>query len=79
MRDIFKNGKIDYKEFNKSIKFDFESIEIELGKLILPGVKKFIIGDNNNNEPIKFISFLYAYVRYSKAYRYTKDCSIRRR
>ena len=26
MRDIFKNGIIDFKEFKKSIKFDFESI-----------------------------------------------------
>ena len=67
MRDIFKNGKIDYKEFNRSIKFDFESIEIELGKLILPGVKKFIIRDNNNNEPIKFISFLYETFRSSRS------------
>ena len=65
MRDIFKNGAIDFKEFKKSIKFDFASIENELARIILPGVKLFI--SNEANEPIKFISYLYETFRSSRS------------
>ena len=65
MRDIFKNGKIDFKEFKKSIKFDFDSIENELARKILIGVKKFISADAN--EPIKFISYLYETFRSNRS------------
>jgi len=57
MRDIFKNGKIEFKEFKKGIKYDFDSIETELGRIILPGVKQFFSSDND--EPIRFVSYLY--------------------
>jgi len=40
MRDIFKNGKMDFKGFKNSIKFDFDSIENELRRIILQGLKK---------------------------------------
>ena len=53
MRNIFdKNNKINYKNYN-DIKYDYESIEEELGKIILPGLKKFKI------DKIKFISYLF--------------------
>ncbi len=65
MRDIFKNGKIDYKEYKKSIKFDFDSIEMELARQILPGVKKFI--SQEANEPIKFVTYLYETFRSSRS------------
>ena len=65
MRDIFKNGKIDFKEFKKSIKFDFDSIENELARKILPGVKLFVSDDAN--EPIKFISYLYETFRSNRS------------
>ena len=65
MRDIFKNGKIDYKEFKNSIKYDFESIESELGRIILPGVKKFVTAEED--EPIKFVTYLYETFRSSRS------------
>ena len=65
MRDIFKNGQIDFKEFKRSIKFDFDSIENELARKILPGVKQFISSDAN--EPIKFISYLYETFRSNRS------------
>jgi hypothetical protein len=65
MRDIFKKGKIDFKEFKKSIKFDFDSIENELARRILPGVKQFIYSEEN--EPIKFISYLYETFRSNRS------------
>ena len=65
MRDIFKNGKIDFKEFKKSIKFDFDSIENELARQILPGVKQFI--SLEANEPIKFVTYLYETFRSSRS------------
>ena len=65
MRDIFKNKKIDFKEFKKSIKFDFDSIENELARKILPGVKLFVSDDAN--EPIKFISYLYETFRSNRS------------
>ena len=53
MRNIFdKNNKINYKNYNE-IKYDFDSIEEELGKMILPGLKKF------KNDKIKFITYLF--------------------
>ena len=53
MRNIFdKNNKIDYKKYNE-IKYDYDSIEEELGKLILPGLKKF------KPDNIKFITYLF--------------------
>ena len=39
-RDIFKIGKINYNEYN-SFKYDYDKIEEELGKIILPGLKLF--------------------------------------
>ena len=65
MRDIFKNGKIDFKEFKKSIKFDFDSIENELARKILPGVKLFV--SQETNEPIQFISYLYETFRSNRS------------
>ena len=65
MRNIFKNGKIDFKEF-KSIKYDLESIESELGRIILPGVKRFVFSEQND-EPIKFVVFLYETFRSSRS------------
>jgi len=65
MRDIFKNGKIDFKEFKKSIKFDFDSIENELARKILPGVKQFVYQEAN--EPILFISYLYETFRSNRS------------
>lgn len=40
MRNIFKNGKIDYKDFKSFINYDFNSIEEELAKIILPRYQK---------------------------------------
>ena len=51
MRDIFKNGKIDSKEFNKTIKYDLDSIESELASIILPGLKKFYSSDEKKESP----------------------------
>ena len=57
MRDIFKNNKIDFREFNKTIKYDFDAMESELARIILPAIKKFY--SKEEDEPIKFISYLY--------------------
>ena len=57
MRDIFKKNKIDFKGFKMPIKYDFDSIECELARQILPGVKKFV--SSEKKEPIKFITYLY--------------------
>ena len=65
MRNIFKNGKIDFKEFKKAIKYDFDSIEIELGRIILPGLKQFFSSDNDT--PIRFVSYLYEAFRSSRS------------
>ena len=65
MRDIFKNEKIDYREFKKSIKFDFISIENELARQILPGIKKFICKEDK--EPIRFITYLYESFRSNRS------------
>ena len=66
MRDIFKNGIIDFKEFKKSIKFDFDSIENELARNILPGVKQFM--SQEANEPNQFISYLYETFRSNRSF-----------
>ena len=53
MRNIFdKDNKINYKNYNE-IKYDLDSIEEELGKLILPGLKKF------KKDKIRFITYLF--------------------
>ena len=57
IRDIFKNGKIYFKGFKMPIKYDFDAIENELARQILPGIKKFVA--NDKEEPIKFITYLY--------------------
>ena len=64
MRNIFKNGKIDYKEFN-TINYDFDSIEEELAKIILPGIKKFVTREED--EPIRFFTFLYEAFRSNRS------------
>ena len=53
MRNIFsKDNKINYKNYNDII-YDYDFIEEELGKIILPGIKKFKKGK------IKFITYLF--------------------
>ena len=54
MRNIFTDNKneINYKNYNDII-FDFDSIEEELGKKLLPGLKKF------NVDKIRFVTYLY--------------------
>lgn len=60
MKDIFKNGKINFEQYKKlSIKFDLDTIETELARQILPGVKKFISQSHNSLESIQFICYLY--------------------
>ena len=55
IRNIFdNNGDINYSNY-KRIKFNFDEIESELGKLILPGLKKF----KSSEDPIKFMVYLY--------------------
>lgn len=57
MRKIIKkDGTLNHENY-KEIKFDFVTIEEELGKLILPGVKKFKYSDND--DPITFVTYLY--------------------
>ena len=52
MRDIFQENKIIFKNYNNII-YNFDYIEEELGKLILPGIKKFKVNT------IKFIAYLF--------------------
>ena len=54
MRNIFgsEKNKINYKNYN-DIEYNYDYIEEELAKLILPGLKKF------KNENIKFVTYLY--------------------
>ena len=54
MRNIFgvNDKKINYKNYNKII-YNYELIEEELAKIILPGLKKFKTGT------IKFINYMY--------------------
>ena len=57
MRNIFtKNNKINYKNYNDII-YNLDFIEEELGKIILPGIKKF------KKDKIKFITYLYEGLR----------------
>ena len=61
-RNIFnKDGKINYLTYN-SYKFDFSSIEEELGKIILPGKCLF---DNQDN--LNFIAFYGEEIRGGKS------------
>ena len=55
-RNIFNinEEQIYYKNYN-DIKYDYNLIEEELGKLILPGIKKF----KNDHTKIKFVTYLY--------------------
>ena len=56
IRNIFDNNNNDINYSNyKRIKFNFDEIESELGKLILPGLKKF----KSSEDPIKFMVYLY--------------------
>ena len=54
MRNIINNkdNSIDYKKYNDII-YNYDLIEEELGKMILPGIKKF------KADKIKFITYLY--------------------
>ena len=63
-RNIFNenNNKINYNNYRR-IKFNFEGIEEELGKLILPGLKKF----KTNQDPIRFVVYLYEGYRSAKS------------
>ena len=52
IRNIFRDdNKINYRNYN-DINYNFDYIEEELGKLILPGLKKF------KPDKIKFITYL---------------------
>ena len=66
MRDIFKDGKINFKKYKESIKYDFDSIEKELAIKILTGVKQFI--SEESKMPIKFISYIYESFRSNRSY-----------
>ena len=51
-RNIFsENGKINYSDYN-SFKYDYESIEEELGKIILPGICLF-----EGEKELNFVTF----------------------
>ena len=59
IRNIFsKDNKIIYKNYN-DLEYDFEFIEEELGRVILPGIKKFRI------DKINFIIYLFEGLRAS--------------
>ena len=61
MRNIFgEDNKINYKNYNDII-YDYELIEEELGKLILPGIKKF------KKDKIKFIQYSFEGFREEKS------------
>ena len=61
-RNIFSEdeNKINYKNYNDII-YNYEFIEKELGRIILPGLKKF------KKEKIKFITYLYEGLRGGKS------------
>ena len=72
MRNIINNkdNTIDYKKYNDII-YNYDLIEEELGKMILPGIKKF------KTDKIKFVTYLYEgfrgenstiLIEYNKAY-----------
>ena len=53
MRNIFnEENQINYKNYNNII-YNYDFIEEELGKIILPGLKRF------TNEKIRFITYLF--------------------
>ena len=53
MRNIItKDNKVNYKNYNDII-YNYDFIEEELGKVILPGIKKF------KKDKIKFVTYLY--------------------
>ena len=52
MRNIFKENKINYQNYNNII-YNYDYIEKELAKIILPGLKKF------KNDKIKFVTYLF--------------------
>ena len=53
MRNIFGDkNEIDYRKYN-DIAYNFEFIEEELGRIILPGIKKF------KNDKIRFVTYLF--------------------
>ena len=53
MRNIFiKENEIDYLKYN-DIDYNYDFIEEELGRILLPGIKKF------KNDKIKFITYLF--------------------
>ena len=61
MRNIFgENNIINYKNYN-NILYNFNFIEEELGKMILPGIKRF------KNDKIKFITYLFEGFRGNKS------------
>ena len=61
-RNIFRedDNKINYRNYNDII-YNYEFIEKELGRIILPGLKKF------KKEKIKFITYLYEGLRGGKS------------
>ena len=54
IRNIIENNCINYSNYRR-IKFNFDEIETELAKLILPGLKKF----KSNDDSIKFMVYLF--------------------
>ena len=61
MRNIFvKDNKINYSNYNEII-YDFDYIEEEMGKIILPRLKKF------KHDKIKFVTYLYEGFRGNKS------------
>ena len=55
IRNIFtNNNSFNYSNYRR-IKFNFEKIEEELGKIVLPGLKKF----KSKKDPIRFMVYLY--------------------
>lgn len=65
MRNIFKNGKIDYKDFKSFINYDFNSIEEELAKIILPRYQK--ISHKKWRRTNKFFTLLYEVFRSNRS------------
>ena len=66
-RNIFVENdiiKINYLNYRR-IKFNYEEIEKEFGKIILPGLKKFKF--KSNDEPIRFITYMFESFRNKKS------------
>ena len=66
IRNIFTENidKINYMNY-KRIKFNFEQIELDLANLVLTNLKRF--KSNENDNPIKFITYLYEGYRSKKS------------